>query len=631
MSSPSMNRRQFIAGTGVLAAGVVLPGLRAGLARAARPRPTSAATVIRNGRVWTGTGAIAEAVAIGSNGKILAVGTNQDMSRFVGSRTAVVSAAGGTVISGIHDGHMHPQAVVNFLIYPDLGNAEMTLAELQQTLQGYLDDPDTVFPGGWLRVNNWNPVACPVDALPANKGYLDALNTDRPILLQGSDFHNVWVNSKALELAGITASTPDPEGGKILRDASGEPTGVLVDAAGWTVWDLIPEPPTQDKLPYMQEISSFMALNGITSFMDAASGPDGLDLYAALAESGGLLQRVRPALTIPEELFGDPRGAVAWAKDLAGRYAHVHDLSFGTVKIFLDGVMEHPAQTAALIDPYLDENGAPTTNHGNLYVDNPTLQRLVKAFDVAGWQVHFHAIGDRAVRTALDACETARRANGRGGNRHTITHNELIDPADYGRFAKHRVIASWQLQWAVDNFWTGPALHPYIGDERHDRLYPAGSVLAAGARMAGGSDWPVDPLGPWNQIATAVDRIGIAGLPEFGGTGQPLNPGEGISLTDSLDMHTRGSAYQLGQEAVSGTIEVGKDADLQILDIDVTTAPTSKVAFAEVRRTTLRGVTTYDATSSSSMTTPAKAKVVERAAARAGHGGCGCEKPHRIR
>ncbi len=627
MSSPSLNRRQFIAGTGILAAGAVLPGVRTGVARAAKPK--RAATVIKRGRVWTGTGGIAEAVAIGSHGKILAVGTNRDISSLVGPRTVVVNAAGGTVISGIHDGHMHPQAVVNFLIYPDLGNAEMTLAELQPTLQGYLDDPDTVFPGGWLRVNNWNPVACPIDALPAHKSQLDALSTDRPILLQGSDFHNMWVNSKALEIAGITANTPDPEGGKIVRDASGEPTGVLVDAAGWMVWGLIPEPPTQDKLPYMQEISSFMALNGITSFMDAASGPDGLDLYAALAESGGLLQRVRPALTIPEELFGDPSAAVAWANDLARAYARVHDLSFGTVKIFLDGVMEYPAQTAALIEPYLDEDGAPTTNRGNLYADNPILQRLVKALDKAGWQVHFHAIGDRAVRTALDACKAARRSNGGSGTRHTITHNELIDPADYGRFAKHGVVASWQLQWAVDNFWTGPALHPYIGDERHDRLYPARSVLAAGARMAGGSDWPVDPLTPWNQIATAADRIGIAGLPDFGGTGNPLNPGEAISLADSLDMHTRGAAYQLGQEDVTGTIEVGKDADLQILDIDVTTAPTAEVAFAQVRRTMLRGVTTYDAESSSAMRTPASAKAVERAAAQAAHGGCGCGAVHR--
>ena len=414
MSSSSMNRRQFIAGTGVLAAGAMLPGLRGGVAMAAKPKPTAAATVIKNGRVWTGAGGIAEAVAIGSDGKILAVGSNNDMTNLVGSRTVVVSAAGGTVISGIHDGHMHPQAVVNFLIYPDLGNAEMTLADLQQTLQGYLDDPTTVFPGGWLRVNNWNPVACPVDALPADKSYLDALNTDRPIFLQGSDFHNVWVNSKALEIAGITASTPDPEGGKIVRDASGEPTGVLVDAAGWMVWGLLPEPTTQEKLPYMQQISAFMALNGITSFMDAASGPEGLDLYAALAESGGLLQRVRPALTIPEELFDDPSGAVAWADDLARRYAGVSNVSFGTVKIFLDGVMEYPAQTAALIEPYLDGSGMPTTNRGNLYVDNPALARLVTALDRAGWQVHFHAIGDRAVRTALDACKAARRANGRG-------------------------------------------------------------------------------------------------------------------------------------------------------------------------------------------------------------------------
>jgi hypothetical protein len=625
----TMDRRQFLRGSGLLAAGAVVAGAP-GVARAAGkpPKPTAAATVIKNGRVWTGKGTIAEAVAIGTDGRIVAVGANADMTNLVGSKTVVLSAAGGTVIAGIHDGHMHPQAVVNFLIYPDLGNAECTLTELQQTLQGYLDDPDTVFPGGWLRVNNWSPIACPIDALPANKSDLDALDTDRPIFLQGSDFHNAWVNSRALELAGITANTPDPEGGKIVRDANGEPTGVLVDAALWQVASLIPDPTSAEQLPYLQQISGYMATNGITSFMDAASGPGGLELYAELAASGGLHQRVRPALVVPEELFGNPAGAVAWADELAQLYGDVPGITFGTVKIFLDGVMEYPAQTAALLSPYLDGDGNPTSSSGSLYVDNPALGRLVTAFDRAGWQVHFHAIGDRAVRTALDACQVARRANRRSASRHTITHLELIDPADYARFGQLGVIASWQLQWAVDNFWTGPALHPYIGDERHARLYPARSVLASGARMAGGSDWPVDPLGPWNQIATAVDRIGIAGLPAFGGTGQPLGPDQALSLADSLHLHTQGSAFQLGQEAVTGTIEVGKDADIQILDIDVTTASTQEIAFSAVARTMVRGATTFDSTAPSSMTTPAKAKEVEHAAKLAGRTGCGCAAIH---
>jgi hypothetical protein len=378
-------------------------------------------------------------------------------------------------------------------------------------------------------------------------------------------------------------------------------------------------------------ISGYMATMGITSYMDAMVAPDSLDLYAALASAGGNLQRVQAALLLPEELHGKPSDAVAWANSLKQQYAGVPGLTIPSIKIFLDGVIEYPAQTAALLSPYLDANGNPTANYGNLYVDNPVLSKLVTALDKAGWQVHCHAIGDRAVRTALDAYQAARKSNPRGKIRHTIAHLQLVDPADYGRFAPLGVIPDFQLQWACDDYWTGEALHPYIGDERHARLYPARSVLAASAKLAGGSDWPVDELAPWNQIATAVDRIGLGGLPEMGagGTGLPLNPDQAISLSDSLNMHTKGSAYQLNQEATTGIIEVGKTADLQVLDVDATTVTTAKLAWARVLRTVVGGVTTYDATAPSFMTTPAKGKQVLDAAAKASKAGvCGCRSPH---
>lgn len=631
--SSHITRRAFIAGSGAAAAGAVMAGLPAVASAAGRPpKPTAAATVIKNGRVWTGKGTIAEAVAIGTDGKIMSVGTNADMTNLVGSKTVVLSAAGGTVISGIQDGHVHAPYVVQYLIYPTLGQAQMTLAELQNALRGFLSDPNTVLPGGWLNVVEWNPVACPSDALPAQATYLDAVSTAVPIILRGADGHNAWVNTKALQMAGITSTTPNPTGGQIVQNADGSPSGVLVDSAQALVTSLIPEPTTEQKLPYMAMISGYMATMGITSYMDAMATPASLDLYKALASAGANLQRVQPALLVPEALHGSPSDAVAWANALKQQYASVPGLTFRTVKIFLDGVMEYPAQTAALLSPYLDASGSPTTNYGNLYVDNPVLSKLVTALDKAGWQVHCHAIGDRAVRTALDAYQVARKANPKGTNRHTIAHLQLVDPADYGRFAQLDVIPDFQLQWACDDVWTGEALHPYIGDERHARLYPARSVLNKGGRLAGGSDWPVDPLAPWNQVATAVDRIGLGGLPESGagGTGLPLDQTQTITLSDSLNMHTQGSAYQLHQEATSGTIEVGKMADLQILDVDATTVSTAKLAWANVLRTMVGGVTTYDATAPSFMTTPAKAQKVKAAAAvaSADGGGCGCRIPH---
>ena len=529
---------------------------------------------------------------------------------------------------------MHPTAVVQYLIYPTLDDAQLTLAEMQAALNGFLASPSTVYRGDWLFVLGWNPVACPVDALPAVKQYLDELDnpSNRPVILRGSDGHNSFVNSRALEIAGIDRNTPDPAGGVIVRDGSGEPTGVLVDTAQDLVMATIPSLSAEEQLPWFGAISGYMASMGITSFQDAWVTPAELDLYALAGAQGLLRQRAQAMLLLPEEYFDDPAGGLAWAEGLASAYAGTPWLSIRTIKIFLDGVMEYPAQTAALIDPYLDADGTPTTNRGNLYVDTATLSRIITVFDRAGWQVHMHAIGDRAVRTGLDAVAAARAANHGSAVRHTIAHLQLIDPADYGRFATLGVIPDFQLQWACSDYWTNEALHPYIGDDRYARLYPARSVWSAGGALAGGSDWPVDPLAPWNQVATAVDRIGLGGLPSSGagGTGLPLNPDQALPLDASLAMHTRGSAHQMYQEAVTGTVVVGKDADLQILDVDATVVPMRKLALANVVRTFRAGETTWDKTGPDSQTTPAKRKHIERAALAAAKAdnGCGCTRRH---
>lgn len=582
-----LTRRSLLAGTGIAATGLALPGLPARASTGAAAR--RAARVIVGGHVFTGTRQRgAEAVAIGADGRIIAVGSNREIRSLVDGRTEVLHADGATIMPGIHDGHMHALPAAEQAMNPSLHNASLTVADLQATLQGFLDASSDKEPDGWLQVTDWSPVGLLPTGTVADKSMLDALTTSRPIYLQGSDFHNSWVNSRALALAGIDRNTPDPAGGEIVRDVNGDPTGLLKDQAQWLVAGFIPPPSDAELEAGYTDAFAYLLSQGITSIMDAASGEDSLVWYERLIGSGKVLQQVTPALVVANELTKRPRHALEWLHGLRKQYGDVPGMHVGTAKVFVDGVMEYPAQTAALLEPYLDENGKPTKNRGDLYLTSEEYQRLAVVLDKAGWQLHSHAIGDRAVRVALDAYEAANAANGRKAraHRHTIAHLELVHPDDYPRFARTGTLASMQLQWAVRNIWTLGALRPFVGEERFHRLYPSGSLERAGARLVGGSDWPVDPLSPFNQIATAIDRTAEP-------TG-PLLPGQALSRTSSLAMHTRGSAFQL-HEGNRGVIAPGKVADLVVTDRDLLTSGPSAIRSAAVQLTLVGGKVAYDA------------------------------------
>lgn len=583
--------RRSLLGAGAAAGAAVALG---GSVPASATRARAARTVIRNARVFVGDrrGTVARAIAIGWDGRILAVGSERELHRLKGRRTEVVDAAGGTVIAGIHDGHVHPMYAGLRALNPTLGDAELTAAEVTALVGSFLDDPTYgTEPDAWLTVEGWNPAGTPADTLP-DRAILDTLPTARPLALNGSDGHNLWVNTRALDLAGIDGTTPDPVGGEIVRDSSGRATGVLKDAAQDLVRALIPEVSPEQMYAAFARAFAEMAAGGITTVMDAWVEAWQLDFYQALAANGDLPQRVTAALLAPQEALGAPQDVLAEFRGLAKAYRDVPRLRFGMVKVFMDGVIEYPAQTAALLEPYLDENGVPTDHYGDLYVDGATMGAFCTVLDAAGWQVHAHAIGDAAVRAALDGYAAARAANGRHGARHAIAHLQLVHPDDYPRFAALDVVPNMQLQWATRNVWTMEALLPYIGPERHARMYPARSLLAAGAPLAGGSDWPVDPLYPWNQVQTAIDRLGIYGEAE------PLNPAEGITRRQSLLMHTLGTARQLRQGGRTGSLEPGKLADLVVLDRDLTTCPVGEIHQAVPQLTMVGGSTVFDVTSS---------------------------------
>ena len=331
-------------------------------------------------------------------------------------------------MAGIHDGHMHPLPAAEQSLNPSLDNAELTVPELQAALQAMLDATSDKEPGGWLQVTNWNPVGLLPAGTVANKSFLDALNTQRPIYLQGSDFHNSFVNSRALELAGVDNSTPNPAGGEIVRDGTGDATGLLKDNAQWMVAAVIPPPSDEELAVAYQEMGTYLLANGITSFMDAASSRGSLRVYRDLLGNGVLKQNVIPAIVVGPTLAKSPIDAAELLANLRARFGDVPGLHLSTAKVFMDGVMEFPAQTAALLKPYLDDDGQPTDNHGDLYVSDQHFGPLVSELDRQGWQVHSHAIGDRAVRTALNGYEQALRTNGPSVNRHTIAHLQLVHP-----------------------------------------------------------------------------------------------------------------------------------------------------------------------------------------------------------
>ncbi|MGW0901400.1 amidohydrolase, partial [Streptomyces goshikiensis] len=434
------------------------------------------------------------AVAVGRDGKILATGSDAALRRYVGRDTEVVDARGNTVMSGVHDGHVHPLGAGDRSLRPSLEGAETTQAELREILTGFLADTGGAGaePDGWLVVEDWNPVGLlPTGTVPHHT-MLDALPTRRPIALVGGDGHNLWANRRALEIAGITAATPDPVGGKIVRDAAGQPTGVLKDDAQGLLQRHVPEPSRTELVAACAKVLELAAASGVTTMMDALVGRHELELYRDLSAAGKLPQRIVPAIRLDAEQTRDPAAALAYARGLRREFDGVRGLRFGMVKVFLDGVIEYPAQTAALLKPYLDGNGRPTANRGELYTSADDYGRLSAAFNKAGWQMHAHGLGDRAVRTALDGYAYARRVTGQRDPRNAIAHLQIVDPADLRRFAQLGVAACMQLQWAARDTWTMEALLPYIGPERHRWMYPARSLEKAGARLTGGSDWPVD-------------------------------------------------------------------------------------------------------------------------------------------
>ena len=529
------------------------------------PAPAPADLLLLSARIWTGDSARPEAEALAvRGGRVVAVGSNAEVERFRGAATKTIAGRGRRVFPGFIDAHTHMSGGGFDLLAIDLRRTRDP-AEFTRIVAGYAK---TRPPGSWLTDGAWDHEQWTPPRLPT-KEMLDPATGDHPVCLSRQDGHMVVCNSLALKLAKIDRSTADPPGGVIVRDARGEPTGVLKDAAMDAVFAVRPARTPAELRDALRAAMRHAASVGVTSVQDLPGGPGDLDAWDALRASGELTVRVHYRLPLAE-----------WEKARDRRAAMKSDewLRLGGVKGYADGSLG--SSTALFEQPYSDEPG----NRGVFASDAIPLARMeerVAGADRAGLQVVVHAIGDRANREILDLFARVARANGARDRRFRIEHAQHLRPADIPRFAQLGVIASMQPYHAIDD---GRWAERRIGAERCRTTYAFRSLLDAGARLAFGSDWDVAPLSPIAGIDAAVTRRTIDGKNPGG-----WYPEQRIGVQEAVVAYTRGAAWAAFEEGEKGAIAPGRLADFVVLSQDILAVPRERIAETRVETTVVGG------------------------------------------
>ena len=516
--------------------------------------------VLMRGDLRTMEPTLAGATALAvRDGRIVYVGSDAEASKWIGAASKVLEVSGHTVLPGLIDSHIHAAEGALARGGCSLEDDQLTIEQAAPRIRVCVEkDKGT----GWLIVTDVNGAG-----FKANRQQLDAIVSDRPLLLWGADGHTGWVNSRALELAKITRKTANPEDGRIERDAAGEATGFLVDGAVGLVLEVMDKPTPAKRLDVLRAVQTQLHAVGITAYLEANTDAETVAAYAELAGRGELRARVTIALGSD----GDNTPAeFSRLKRLRAAIGDQPNLRADFIKLFADGVMEFPTQTAAMLAPYLTADGKPGKSSGKLYLTPAAMASFIQQANADGFNIHVHAIGDAAVRETLNAFSAARAS---GNTRSfSISHLQLIDPSDIPRFAKINVLASLQLLWAQPDNYSIDAVKPYIGEERLARTYPARALIASGAVVAGGSDWDVSSFNPFEAMATGMSRTN----PKEPARGA-LNADQSLTLDEMLAAYTINAARLLDRDKEIGSLAVGKAADFVILDRRLTAETTADV------------------------------------------------------
>ena len=542
---------------------------------AANPPANPADTIILNARIYTVNPQQpwAEAIAI-SGEKILAVGSAREIQEYRQASTKIIDAQGRLVLPGFVDCHIHFMDGSMGLTQVNLNEAK-TIAEIQKRVKDYAESHAKE---PWITGMGWAYPTFAPSGLP-DKKILDEVVPERPVYLVAFDGHSSWANSKALQTAGITRETPDPPNGKIVRDEKGEATGALKERAGDLIARVMPKPTREERLAALRLGIHEANKVGLTRVHSAGQDFEWLDLYDELRRNGQLTLRFYIAYFLdPPELTPEAIDKIEQAR----RTYHDEWISGGVVKTMLDGVVE--AHTAAMLTPYSDD----PSQIGKLFWDPAKYTQAVTEVDRRGLQIFTHAIGDKAVRLALDAYQNAAATNHTTDARPRIEHIETISAQDIPRFGKQGVIASFQPLHAYPDDDTLKIWARNVGPERAKRAWVWHSIESTGGRLAFGSDWPVVTLNPWPGVQNALTRQTTEGNPPDG-----FVPGERINLEDTIKAYTLGAAFAGRREKTEGSLEPGKLADLIVLSQDLFKIKPNEIAKTEVLLTMVGGKVVY--------------------------------------